>query len=79
MALGASERHRLQSLGIGAAIRVAVETADGSRTVYAHVNSGGSFGGSSLEQEIGLGRASRVTSLSVRWPSGLEQFLNLCH
>ncbi len=59
---------------IGAAIRVAVETADGSRTVYAHVNSGGSFGGSSLEQEIGLGRATRVTSLSVRWPSGLEQF-----
>ena len=58
---------------IGAAIRVAIETADGSRTVYAHVNSGGSFGGSSLEQEIGLGEASRIESLSVRWPSGLEQ------
>ncbi len=58
---------------IGAAIRVDVETPDGARSVYAHVGSGGSFGGSSLEQEMGLGRASRIESLSVRWPSGLEQ------
>ena len=58
---------------IGVVVRVDVETPDGPRSVYAHVNSGGSFGGSSLEQEMGLGRASRVVSLSVRWPSGLAQ------
>ncbi len=28
----------------------------------------GSFGGSSLQQEIGLGRASRIVEIEVFWP-----------
>ena len=46
--------------GIGARIRIDVEEDGRMRTVYAHVGSGGSFGASSIEQEIGLGRASRI-------------------
>ncbi len=63
------------SSGIGARIRVDVTEEDGgSRTVYAHVSSGGSFGASSLEQEIGLGAAQRVAALEVYWPtSGIRQ------
>ena len=42
--------------------------------MYASVTSGGSFGASSLEQEIGLGRAERIVFLEVYWPtSGLER------
>ena len=62
------------SAGIGARIRVDVEEDGRMRTVYAHVGSGGSFGASSIEQEIGLGRANRIVSLEVYWPtSGLRQ------
>ena len=63
--------------GIGARIKVQLETDQGNRDVYAHVNSGGSFGASSLEQEIGLGQAERIVSLEVYWPtSGIRQLFS---
>ena len=60
---------------IGARIKVVLAMADGTRRqVHARVTSGGSFGASSLEQEIGLGRAERIVSLEVFWPtSGTRQ------
>ena len=60
---------------IGARITLEVEDADGnSRTIRAQVGSGASFGASSLQQEVGLGQATRVRSLEVWWPtSGLRQ------
>ncbi|MDR3715160.1 MAG: CRTAC1 family protein [Puia sp.] len=50
-------------------------TEDGvQRSVFRDVNTGGSFGGSSLRKEIGIGRASVIDELIVRWPtSGREQ------
>ena len=59
---------------IGARIRVTV-TEDGvSRDIHVVVGSGGSFGASSLEQEMGLGTADAVESLEVYWPtSGIRQ------
>ena len=55
---------------IGARIKLELAMDDGSRRmVYSHVNSGGSFGASSLEQEIGLGKARRVISMEVYWPT----------
>ena len=54
---------------IGARIRVDVETEAGLRTVYARVSSGGSFGASPLEREIGLGKAIGTVSLRVEWPA----------
>ena len=59
---------------IGARIRLELAMKDGSRrAVYAHVNGGGSFGASSLEQEIGLGQAERIISMEVFWPTTTER------
>ena len=59
---------------IGARIKVTVLDGGTRRDIYVVVGSGGSFGASSLEQEIGLGRADRVESLEVYWPtSGIRQ------
>jgi hypothetical protein len=59
---------------VGARIRVDVEERGAIRSVHAEVSSGGSFGCSSLEQELGLGAAERILAVEVRWPaSGLVQ------
>ena len=60
---------------IGARIKLELAMTNGSRrAVYAQVNSGGSFGASSLEQHMGLGQADRVLSMEVFWPtSGIRQ------
>ena len=39
------------------------------RTIYRHVNSGGSFGANPLRQTIGLGQATRIETLEVFWPT----------
>jgi len=54
---------------IGARIEVAVATNDGPRTIHRTVGASGSFGGSSYQQEIGLGRAKRIEKIEVFWPS----------
>ncbi|MBL8863532.1 MAG: CRTAC1 family protein [Planctomycetes bacterium] len=54
--------------GVGARIEVEVEAAGARRTIHRTVGTGGSFGCNPLRQEIGLGRAERVTALRVRWP-----------
>ncbi|MGH7806239.1 MAG: FG-GAP-like repeat-containing protein [Candidatus Binatia bacterium] len=53
---------------LGARIRLSVEGPEGKRDIYATVSTGGSFGASSLQQEIGLGRATKIRDLEVRWP-----------
>jgi len=60
---------------IGARIKaVVVEPGAQLRTIQRVVSSGGSFGGSSFEQHIGLGRADRVKSLEIWWPTtGVRQ------
>ena len=56
--------------GIGARIRVEVVERGERRTIYKHVNSGGSFGASSVgRQMLGLGRAERIVELEVYWPT----------
>ncbi len=58
---------------IGARIAVTVDTPDGPRHIHRVVSSGGSFGASSLQQEIGLGRAEGIRAIAIRWPtSGIE-------
>src|SRR5438093_969110 len=54
---------------IGARIKVRVTTPDGPRDIYSTCNTGGSFGGNSLQQEIGLGGATAIESIEVRWPA----------
>ena len=47
---------------IGARIRVQIEENGVTRSVYRHVNSGGSFGANPLRQTIGLGKAKAAQS-----------------
>ena len=55
---------------IGARIKLELEMNDGTlRSVYSQVTSGGSFGASSLEQQIGLGQAQRIISMEIYWPT----------
>jgi len=53
---------------IGARIRVNVRTPSGMRAIHRTVGTGGSFGGNSLQQEIGLGDAVSIESIVVTWP-----------
>ncbi len=54
---------------IGARIRVQVVENGRTRSIYKHVNSGGSFGANPLRQTIGLGRAEQIEMLEVYWPT----------
>ena len=54
---------------LGARIRIEVATVEGTRNIYATVGTGASFGGSSLQQEIGLGQATAIEAVEVTWPT----------
>jgi hypothetical protein len=54
-------------MAIGTRIKVSVETQAGGQDIYATVSSGGSFGSSSLQQEIGLGRATAIRAVEIVW------------
>ncbi len=59
---------------IGARIRVVVSEGGVERSIYKHVNTGGSFGGNPLRQTIGLGQAERIVRIEVWWPkTGVTQ------
>ena len=60
---------------VGARIRVTVTDENGrSRSIHRVVTSGGSFGGSPLQQHVGLGRDARTIEVDVVWPtSGATQ------
>lgn len=69
-------------LGIGSRIRLDFDepTDDGQgvtrRSVYRHVNSGGSFGCNPLCQHIGIGRATKIARIEIFWPaSNITQVL----
>jgi hypothetical protein len=68
------EGRRSNRSALGTRIAVQVRTASGPRTIYREVTSGGSFGGASLQQEIGLGQALAIESITLRWPAtGADQ------
>ncbi len=70
----ALEGRRSNRPGIGARVEVRVRRADGVRSIHRVVGSGGSFGASTLRQEIGLGEAAAIEEVAVRWPgSGTVQ------
>jgi hypothetical protein len=53
---------------IGARIKVTVQTPAGTRELHRVVSSGGNFGSNPLRQEIGLGDATAITAVDIRWP-----------
>ena len=59
---------------IGARIHLVVIENQERRSIYKHVNSGGSFGANPLRQTIGLGQAEKIETLEVFWPTtGITQ------
>ncbi|MGY8771118.1 MAG: CRTAC1 family protein [Pirellulales bacterium] len=54
---------------IGARIKIDIIEGDKTRSIYKWVNSGGSFGGNPLQQNIGLGTAEIIKSIEVYWPT----------
>jgi len=59
------EGTRANRCALGARIRV---ITGGGRVIHALVSPGGSFAGSSLQQEIGLGDEIAIESVEVTWP-----------
>ncbi len=73
---------------IGAKVKLTLGAQGGQVDLrYREVSSGGSFGSSTLVQEIGLGKASRIKTLEVWWPAsstrqtfhdvGVNQFIEV--
>ena len=54
---------------IGAVVKIIVSEKGVPRTIYKTINTGGSFGSSSLQTEIGLGSAVEVSTLDITWPN----------
>jgi tetratricopeptide (TPR) repeat protein len=54
--------------GIGARLRAVIEEAGARRDVFHFVGTNSSFGGNSLQAEMGLGKAERCVALEVFWP-----------
>lgn len=54
---------------IGARVKVVIDTPTGERAIHRVVGTGGSFGASSLQLEIGLGDATAIQSIEVYWPA----------
>ena len=66
---------------IGARLTLTFDTDKGERRIARTVGSGGSFGGSSLQQEIGLGpNVKTIRQLRIEWPDSVgqtQEFLDL--
>jgi hypothetical protein len=62
------EGRQANRFAVGARIEVRVREGESRRSVHALAGWGGSFGGSSLRQEIGLGRADEIEEVVVSWP-----------
>ncbi|HET6163573.1 MAG TPA: ASPIC/UnbV domain-containing protein, partial [Planctomycetota bacterium] len=60
--------HQTNRFGLGVRIGATIEEPAGSRTVYAFVGTNSSFGGNSLQEEMGLGKARTIPALEVVWP-----------
>jgi len=54
--------------GIGARIKVTFRENGATRSVYRDLNSGGSFGSNPFRQHIGIGSASVIESVEIKWP-----------
>jgi FG-GAP-like repeat/ASPIC and UnbV len=54
---------------VGVRIAVAVDGPSGEREIYRWVGGRSSFGGSSLQEEIGIGDATRIVRIRVFWPT----------
>lgn len=55
---------------IGAMIQLTCSDENGKQSIFCHrVSTGGSFGSSSLQQEIGIGKAQSIDKILIKWPN----------
>jgi hypothetical protein len=67
---------RTNRAAFGARVKVVVRDDGGERAIHRTVGSGGSFGATTVRQEIGLGAATAVKRVEVFWPvTGATQVL----
>ncbi|MEM7263426.1 MAG: CRTAC1 family protein, partial [Planctomycetota bacterium] len=63
---------------LNARVAIQLTTPDGPRTLFRTVGTGGSFGASSVQLEVGLGNATGVDSVEVTWPvTGVQRYEGL--
>ena len=55
-------------VAIGAKIKVTFKENNIERSVYRDVNAGGSFGSNPLRQHIGIGLATTIEKIEIKWP-----------
>jgi len=68
------EGRKANRFAIGGRLEIRVHDGAVSRSIHSLIGSGGSFGASSLQQEIGLGTAEAIDSIEIVWPgSGRTQ------
>ncbi len=61
-------------MAVGTKVKVVLNSNDEIREIYRTVSTGGSFGSTSLQLEIGLGQAAEINELLIDWPaSGVRQ------
>src|SRR5262249_19853811 len=63
------EGTRSNRLALGARVKVTTRTQAGLRDIYSTVTAGSSFGGSTYRREIGLGSATGIEAVEIRWPA----------
>lgn len=59
---------RANRAAVGARVTVSIETPEGPRQLHRQVGPGASFGANPLRLEIGLGQATSIRQVEVRWP-----------
>ena len=64
---------------IGSHIKVTFTENGTKRSVYKDVNSGGSFGSSPIQQEIGIGQAKLIDDIEIKWAGSqtVQHFKNI--
>ena len=61
--------HQTNRFGVGVRLRATIEEGAGTRSIVTFVGGNGSFGGNSLQAEMGLGQAKKLRELEVYWPT----------
>ncbi|MGB0390588.1 MAG: CRTAC1 family protein [Salibacteraceae bacterium] len=56
-------------------VKIEVELVNG-RKLFRTVSTGGTFGVSPLQQEIGLGKSNLIKSIAIQWPNSSMQIIN---
>lgn len=67
------EGNQSNKSAIGAKVKLVCEDSKGKQqTIYRTLSSGGSFGGNSMQLEIGIGKAVKITAVEIRWPNAAQ-------